>query len=149
KDVSALEVWNEYNGSFCDGPCKTDRASYYTQMLKQTYGALKTANRSLTVAGAAAVPIPIDYFRALFKQGALDELHAIVIHPYRKTREGVEDRISELQALMGKYGKDKPIWATEYGDLADMKKSRDDVARYLVRMTTLLLSAHVERVYWY
>jgi len=50
---------------------------------------------------------------------------------------------------MQRYGKQKPIWATEFGDLADMKKSRDDVARYLVRMSTLLLSARVDRIYWY
>ncbi len=147
--VSALEIWNEYNGSFCNGPCKADRPAYYAQMLKPTYESLKAAEPSLTVAGAAAVPIPIDYFRGLFKAGALDNLDAVVIHPYRKVPEGVEDKIAQLRALMRKYGKEKPIWATEYGDLADMQKSRDDVARYLVRMTALLLSANVERVYWY
>jgi len=148
-EVSALEVWNEYNGSFCDGPCASDRPRYYADMLKQTYSALKASDSTVTVVGAAAVPIPIDFFRGLFRAGVLSNLDAIVIHPYRKTPEGVEDKIAELRTLMVKYGKEKPIWATEYGDLADMKKSRDDVARYLVRMTTLLLSANVERVYWY
>ena len=47
------------------------------------------------------------------------------------------------------YGKPKPIWATEFGDTADMRKNKDDVARYLVRMSTLLLSAGTERIYWY
>jgi len=57
--VSAVEVWNEYSGSFCDGPCRSDRPAYYTAMLKQAYTSLKAANPSLTVAGGAAVPIPI------------------------------------------------------------------------------------------
>ena len=51
--------------------------------------------------------------------------------------------------MMQQYGKPKPIWATEFGDTADMRKSRDDVARYLVRMSTLLLAAGTERIYWY
>src|SRR3546814_10118122 len=33
--LSAVEIWNEYNGSFCKGPCEKDRPHYYTEMLKQ------------------------------------------------------------------------------------------------------------------
>lgn len=147
--VSAVEVWNEYSGSFCDGPCRADRTGYYTAMLKEAYKALKAENPSLTVAGGAAVPIPLDYFDGLFRHGALDAMDAIVIHPYRKTPEGVEDKIEGLRQMMRRYGKEKPIWATEFGDTADMRKNRDDVARYLVRMSTLLLAAGTERIYWY
>jgi Glycosyl hydrolase catalytic core len=147
--VSAVEVWNEYSGSFCDGPCRTDRPAYYAAMLKQTYKNLKAANPSLIVAGGAAVPIPLDYFDSLFRHGALDAMDAIVIHPYRKVPEGVEEKIEGLRQMMTRYGKPKPIWATEFGDTADMHKNRDDVARYLVRMSTLLLAAGTERIYWY
>jgi hypothetical protein len=147
--LSAVEVWNEYNGSFCEGPCRGDRPAYYTAMLKETYAALKAANPSLTVLGGAGVPIPLDYFNGQFKNGALDAMDAIVIHPYRKTPEGVEEKIGELRQAMQRYGKPKPVWVTEFGDLPDMRKSRDDVARYLVRMSTLLLAAKVERIYWY
>jgi hypothetical protein len=146
---SAVEVWNEYSGSFCDGPCRTDRPATYTAMLKQAYKSLKVANPSLTVAGGAAVPIPLDYFEGLFRNGALDAMDTIVIHPYRKTPEGVEEKIADLRQMMRRYGKEKPIWATEFGDTADMRKSRDDVARYLVRMSTLLLASGCERIYWY
>lgn len=146
--VTALEVWNEYNGSFCDGPCRSDRPAYYTAMLKQAYKSLKAANPSAVVAGGAAVPIPMDYFEGLFRNGALDAMDAVVIHPYRKV-EGAEERIEELRQAMARYGKPKPIWATEFGDIPDMKKSRDDVARYLVRMSTALLASGTERIYWY
>jgi hypothetical protein len=147
--VSALEIWNEYNGSFCAGPCRADRASYYASMLQETYRSLKAANPSMTVLGGAAVPIPLDYFGKLFEKGALDAMDAVVIHPYRRQPEGVEQQIASLRQLMTRYGTAKPIWATEFGDLADMRKSRDDVARYLVRMSVLLLSAKVDRLYWY
>jgi hypothetical protein len=147
--VSAVEVWNEYSGSFCDGPCRADRPAYYAAMLKQSYAALKAANPSVTVAGGAAVPIPLDYFDGLFRHGALDAMDAVVVHPYRKSPEGVEDKLQALRQMMQRYGKPKPIWATEFGDTADMHKNRDDVARYLVRMSTLLLAGGTERIYWY
>lgn len=147
--LPAVEIWNEYNGSFCAGPCRQDRPGTYTAMLRDTYSGLKSVKDSLTVLGGAAVPIPLDYYRQLFEKGALDSLDAIVIHPYRKQPEGVEQQIESLRQIMARYGTPKPIWATEFSDLPDMKKSRDDVARYLVRMSTLLLSARVERLYWY
>ena len=147
--LSGVEVWNEYNGSFCDGPCRGDRPAHYTAMLKQAYKALKAANPALVVAGGAAVHIPLDYFDRLFRGGALDAMDAVVIHPYRKIPEGVEEKIAALRQMMARYGKPKPIWATEFGDTANMRKNRDDVARYLVRMSTLLLASGTERIYWY
>jgi hypothetical protein len=62
----------------------------------------------------------------------------------------VEEKIDDLRRMMQRYGKPKPIWATEYGDnTSDMRKSRENVARYLVRMSTMLLAAGTERIYWY
>ena len=147
--LSAVEIWNEYNGSFCAGPCRGDRPAYYTPMLQEAYKSVKAANPLLTVLGGAAVPIPLPYFRGLFDKGALDAMDAVVIHPYRRQPEGVGEQIESLRQLMARYGAQKPIWATEFGDLADMRKNRDDVARYLVRMSVLLLSAKVDRLYWY
>jgi hypothetical protein len=49
---------------------------------------------------------------------------------------------------MSHYGTPKPIWATEFSDIADMRNG-EEAARYLVRMSTLLLSEEVERIYWY
>jgi hypothetical protein len=148
-NVSVVEIWNEYSGSFCEGPCRSDLPAYYTSMLKGAYKTLKTADPSLTVVGGAAVPIPLDYFRHLFENGALASMDAVVIHPYRKQPEGVEQQIELLRQAMARYGTPKPIWATEFSDLPDMHKSRDDVARYLVRMSTLLRASNVERIYWY
>jgi hypothetical protein len=149
KQLSAVEVWNEYNGDFCQGPCREDRPAYYASMLKEAYAKLKVANPSLTVLGGAGVPIPLDYFQGLFKNGALDAMDAIVIHPYRKVPEGVEEKIDDLRQAMQRYGKSKPIWATEFSDFPDMRDNRDNAARYLVRMSTLLLAAKVDRIYWY
>jgi hypothetical protein len=147
--LRAVEIWNEYNGSFCDGPCRYDRAGAYAAMLRAAYRRIKAEAPSVTVLGGAGVPIPLDYYRALFEKGALASMDAIVIHPYRKQPEGVEQEIDALRRLMARYGAPKPIWATEFSDLSDMRKSRDDVARYLVRMSVRLLAAKVDRIYWY
>jgi hypothetical protein len=147
--LRAVEIWNEYNGSFCDGPCRFDRAGAYAAMLRDAYRRVKAEAPSVTVLGGAGVPIPLDYYRSLFEKGALASMDAIVIHPYRKQPEGVGQEIEALRRLMARYGAPKPIWATEFSDLSDMRKSRDDVARYLVRMSVRLLAAKVNRMYWY
>jgi hypothetical protein len=147
-EVRAYEVWNEYNGSFCNGPCRGDRPGFYTLMLKEAYESLKAVDPSLTVLGGAGVPIPLDFFRGQFEDGALAAMDAIAIHPYRKRPEGVEEKIQALRDLMSQYGTPKPIWATEFSDISDMRNG-EEAARYLVRMSTLLLSAKVERIYWY
>ena len=133
QQVRWLEVWNEYNGSFCAGPATQDRPRYYTQMCKAAYQSIKEVRPDITVLGAAAVSIPLPYFESIFKQGGIDSMDAVVVHPYRGRPEGVEGEIAELRELIKKYNhdKEKPIWATEYG-FGD--KDPCEPARYLVRI---------------
>jgi hypothetical protein len=150
--IRALEIWNEYNGSFCKGPALKDRPKYYTQMLRAAYARIKTAHPNVTVVGGALVKIPMPYIEKLFKAGALQSMDAIAVHPYRATPEGVEREVGNLIELMKKYnnGQAKPIWVTETGNFSDHSISRAANASYLVRMYTLLLTQpEVARVYWY
>src|SRR5262249_51552666 len=62
-NLGAVEIWNEYNGSFCSGPCRKDRPGTYSAMLQDAFKSVKTVKDSLTVLGGAAVPIPLDYYR--------------------------------------------------------------------------------------
>jgi hypothetical protein len=148
EQIRWVEVWNEYNGSFCAGPAAEDRPRFYTQMCREAYRRVKAIRPDVTVLGAAAVSVPIPYFEAIFKQGGLDSMDAVVIHPYRGRPEGVERDVAELRRLIARYsgGREKPIWATEYGQGgADPREP----ARYLVRMSVLMLSEGVQRMYWY
>ena len=147
--VHAIEIWNEYNGTWCEGPCTSDRPRFYGEMLKRAYTEAKQLNPELTVVGGATVLIPLPFFEALFNSGALDFMDAVSVHPYRSVPEGVEKDINALRGLIRVHngGRDKPIWATEIG--SGETTNRLDVARYLTRMITLLLSADVQRVYWY
>jgi hypothetical protein len=160
-----LEIWNEYNGSWAPPSARESlesRYTTYTAMLKAAYGKIKALRPDVQVLGGACVLIPLPYLEGIFKLGGLDYMDAVVIHPYRGQPEGVEREVDELQALIRKYndGKDKPIWVTETGQHAQksfdweagkglFEKGRQDGARYLTRMYTLLLTRHVARIYWY
>lgn len=151
RQITALEVWNEYNGTWCAGPAAGDRPAFYTAMLKAAYLRLKAARPDVTVLGGAAVLAPLPWFEDLFKHGALSYLDAIVIHPYRGRPEGVENDVAALNAAMkqANHGVAKPIWATECGNSGDLEPARRASARYLGRLMTLLRASGVARMYWY
>ena len=149
--IRTLEIWNEYNGSFAEGPVTEDRPRYYTQMLKRAYREIKAARPEVEVLGGAVVKVPLPYLENLFQHGALKYMDAVAIHPYQKQAEGVEQDLDALKSLIRRYngGADKPIWVTESGRQDKSPGGRHEAARYLVRLYTLLLSEDVERIYWY
>jgi len=158
--ISAVEIWNEYNGSFCKGPASKDRADTYARMARVAYRALKEERPDLVVAGCATAGVPLPYLERLFAQGALDSMDVVSVHPYRYDAEpeGIEAEIAGLQELIKRYshGRPKPVWVTEIGwgtkaaaapgDLAIDERTQ---ASFLVRAYALLISAGVERIYWY
>jgi hypothetical protein len=150
--VPALEIWNEYNGSFCQGPADKDRPRFYTRMLQTTYEQIKAKHPEVQVIGGAAVKVPLPYFEKMFKLGALQYMDGIAVHPYQPTPEGVERELAALVELMQKYhhGQARGIWVTECGTWEDQSDERASAASYLVRMYTLLLTQpEVQRIYWY
>lgn len=158
-EVRAVEVWNEYNGSFAKGPATQDRAGTYTRMLGAAYDAIKASHPDVTVVGGGTAGVPLPYFEKIFAAGGLAKMDAVSIHPYRTDfpPEGLEDQIAALRALMTRYGGgDKPIWVTEIGWGVRPPAANGDIdidpnrqAAFLVRAFTLLVSAGVHHVYWY
>jgi hypothetical protein len=160
KQIQAVEIWNEYNGSFCKGPAAQDRAGTYLQMLRVVYTAIKRERPDVTVAAGATSGIPMPYWEELLTGGGLAFMDALSIHPYRYDLppEGLETDIAGLQDLVKKYngGKSKPIWVTEIGwgtrtsaAPGDLAIDDEMQAKFLVRAYALLFSADVKRVYWY
>jgi hypothetical protein len=151
QQIKTLEIWNEYNGSFCTGEATSDRPRYYTQLLKAAYTAIRKVRPDVTVIGGAAVLIPPPWFEHLFQDGALDDLDAIAIHPYRADPEGVEREVAALEDMAKQYnhGQAKPIWATENGRLFSDPDARAELARYMPRQCALLLAAGVQKIDWY
>ena len=158
--IRAVEIWNEYNGSFCTGPASKNRAQSYARMAQAAYRALKKERPQIVVAGGVTAGVPLPYFERLFSIGALNSMDVVSIHPYRfnSPPEGIEDDVAALQSLIRRYnhGNPKPIWVTEIGwgtkpasASMDLAIDQGVQASFLVRAYTLLLSAGVERIYWY
>lgn len=148
--VGAVEVWNEINGTFCSGPCKTDRAGTYAALLEDSYAALKADNPNLIVVGGAAVKVPLPWFEALLARGAAQHWDAVAVHPYMEPEDAGRN-IAALRRMLDAAGSQAPIWATEFGTGAGRTDAQDrrDTAAYLVRMAVVLRAAGVERLYWY
>jgi hypothetical protein len=158
--VKAVEVWNEYNGTFNHGPASEHRSSTYLEMLRATYVAIKRERPDVIVVGGATAGVPLPYWEKLMAGGGLDYMDALSVHPYRygSAPEGIEDEIVDLRHLVLKYhhGRTMPIWVTEIGWYLKPSKAPGDLlidektqAEFLVRAYALLLSADVARTYWY
>ncbi|WP_293677602.1 glycosyl hydrolase [uncultured Phenylobacterium sp.] len=145
--VEEVEIWNEFNGdNFVTGPAAADKATAYTELLKVVYTTVKAAHPEVVVLGGAAHSVATGYLEDLFERGALDYMDAVAIHPYRSTPEHVDDELRHLTETMARYGAPKPIYATEFGNQFSDAAAAPD---YLVKMVTMMSSAHVAESYWY
>ena len=158
--VPAVEVWNEYNGSFCKGPATQDRAATYVRMLRAADTRLKQTTPGVFVLGGGTAGVPLPYWKKLLRAGGLRWMDGVSIHPYRydSPPEGIEDDVARLSTLIQQYdgGRPKPIWVTEYGWFlkpraapGDLVVTEADQAKFLVRGDALLLSAGVQKSFWY
>lgn len=145
--VQEVEIWNEFNAdNFVSGPVTTDKPYYYTDLLKTVYATVKAAHPEVTILGGAAHSVATGYLEDLFEHGALEYMDGVALHPYRNAPEHVDDELQRLTAVMERFGGAKPVYATEFGaEFADPAAAPD----YLVKMVTMLSSAHVAESYWY
>ncbi len=158
--IKTVEIWNEFNGSFCKGPDTQDRAGSYFALLKTAHDRIKRDRPDVIVVGGGTAGIPLPYLEKLFRLGALEHMDALSVHPYRFDRppEGLELDLQRLNDLVRQYnhGRTMPIWVTEIGwgtkasvAPGDLEITDSRQASFLVRAYALLVSAEVERVYWY
>jgi hypothetical protein len=156
-ELQAVEVYNEYNGTFSNGPCARN-ASCYAQLLRYTYQAIKSVRPDITVIAGATFGIDLGWFKELFAAGGLSYADAISIHPYsilfidppevRRIAENIQDLQSLIQANY--HGEAKPIWITEIGWSTALDLTTEaEQAHYLVRSMALSLSVGVQKIFWY
>jgi len=148
--AGAVEIWNEYNGAFADGPVLKDRPRFYGEMLKTAYRGIKSVRRAVPVVGGGVAGIPLPYFKRLFDDGALADMDVVQIHPYFDVPEDAEYDVADLRRMLDarSSGGRKAIWATEVGSYGP-HDGRRQTAEDLVRLYVVLLSEGVERIYWY
>lgn len=163
QQLRAVEVWNEFNGAFSNGP-GAKRPEAYLKILKATYHAVKEEQPDLQVIGPAAVTLPYSWLERLFALGALEYLDGVSVHPYIFPRQpdthqdSLDALLDKLQVLIRRYndGQPKPLHLTEFGWPTQNNQGhfKDGVsvtrqARYAVRSSVLALAAGAEKLYWY
>lgn len=157
KQLKAVEVYNEYNGTLSNGPCARDPGCY-TRLLCMTYQAIKAVRPDITVVGGAVFGNDVDWFKQVFADGGLSCMDVVSDHPYTALYiaspevQGLEENMQNLQQLIQQYnhGQSKPIWITEMGwTTATLYVSEQTQANFLVRGMILGLAAGVQKIFWY
>ncbi|MEW6356497.1 MAG: hypothetical protein AB1696_09235 [Planctomycetota bacterium] len=158
KQIEWVEVYNEYNISFCRGPAAS-KPTNYVEMLKKTHVAVKDIRPDVTVVGCATAGVPFKWLEDVFRLGGLNCMDVVSIHPYHQPHPpegndktwGMDRKVNAVADLIRKHngGASKPIWVTEVGWPTDAKFSEETQAEYLVRCYVLLLSAGAEKIFWF
>lgn len=157
--IHAVEIWNEYNGSFCSGPAE-GRPEFYAGMLQVAYRAIKAVRPDVTVLGCATVHAPPDWIAAVIdngmRQGGHPFMDAVSIHPYGGSPDTLSDDLRGLRAVVRAHAqRDLPVWVTENGwGVAQLTDSapvhtREQQARFLVRAWLEQLAGGVAKMFWY
>lgn len=161
--IRGVEVWNEPNAGGAPwnrGPCRNtppqpnpDNVRCYAELVQAVHEAIKAEHPEVRVVGPATSGLPFGWLELLFKEGALEHLDAVSVHPYRPADppEGLGGQLDQLAELIGRYGTAGSYiselgWATTQGEDGTPERSQ---AQYLVRAYTQTLAAGVERFFWY
>lgn len=160
EELKFIEIWNEYNGGFCPGPAQ-GRPEIYAAMYKEAYKAVKKVRPDVKVLACSTVGAPIDWIKKAVTAIGPDKVDGVAIHPYRYhiPPEGLAEEILQVRAMLRgiNNSKDIPVWVTEQGWYARVKKnkkwnkgiSRHQQACYLVRSYLEQLAGGASKIYWY
>lgn len=150
--IRYYEVWNEPNGNqFWLAP---PDGKEYAAALKAAYLEIKKADPEAFVIAGAVAGTDLYFLEELFKQGGLDYMDALSIHPYRggspERTKYLED-IERHRTLMLKYGALKELWITETGyPTSTGYYTNNQQAQYLVRYHVQSMSSgFIRMIDWY
>lgn len=161
--IQAWEVWNEPNTSFFWRPAVGVDA--YTDLLKKTYLAVKTANPKAKVilgglspgnGGSIADSVSAaDFLSLIYQGGGGGFFDAVAYHAYGEgtLEDWLADALLGIRYVMDSNGEvAKPVWITEMGCYTKGPGSVSEAwqAEYLREARTFLAQIpSIERVYWY
>lgn len=151
--IDHFEIWNEYNGGM--GNPLRQPPEVYAKMLKAAYEEIKKANPSATVVGCSTSVVDLGWIERVLKAIGPDYMDAVSVHPYgfpaSPESAGLEDNMKNTHELLKRYGKDMPVWSTEYGYPTYKEGVSEDVgAAYLARAFMIFNSiSSDDKVFWY
>jgi hypothetical protein len=154
KDI-LWEIWNEPNLRQFWNPQPS--ADDYSKLVAATAPRVKKADPTGLVVAPATSGIPFDWLEQCFKQGLLNHIDVLSVHPYRsKPPETVIADYTALRELIGRYapkGRQIPVISGEWGysnvnwdknPLSDQQQ-----AQYLARMFLTNLYQGIAVSIWY
>jgi len=145
--ISQFELGNEFNApNFLKGPFEDDPEGYFAALAKEVAAEVDRVAPDVEMICTGAHSVALGYFRKLFEAGALESCDAISVHPYRDMPEYVDRELDRLRALMREFGREVPIYVTEFGKWFDDAAEAPD---YLMKMATLLGASDIEAAWWY
>lgn len=154
-DVTAVEVYNEFNIGFNDGACGRTPACYI-QLLKATSDAIRAKHPDVTVSGPAAAQAMTTWNFEAIDEGVLPYVDAYTAHPYQRPSPPEVNLPAELDALKAKIaanntGEPMPMWISEIGWGTHIGGGTTEAqqADYSIRTHVLAQASGVERLYWY
>ncbi|MBY0196835.1 cellulase family glycosylhydrolase [Priestia megaterium] len=156
------EIYNEPNGGFWTP--QNNSSINYTDAVKRTAPLIKRNDPSGMVVApalAGAGEIPLMWLEETFKEGILEYIDAVSVHPYRHNNpETVIADYKKIRALISKYtDKDIPIISGEWGysSLSNWNGKGNNAvvssqviqAQYLTRMFLINHSQNISLTIWY
>jgi hypothetical protein len=149
------EIWNEPNISFWKP--KPD-VQQYTALALATCKAIREVDAQATIIAPATSGFPWEFLEKFFAAGALEQLDAVSVHPYRNYSQGPETAAADyqkLRALLEKYASNEakkkiPILSGEWGYASHSKGvSLETQAAFAVRQQLANLLQGVPLSIWY
>jgi polysaccharide biosynthesis protein PslG len=157
KDIQYWEVWNEFNGSFYEGP---NKAKEYADLVVAAYDTAKKIDPNVKIAMSVA-NFDVAFLDAAIKAGAAGHFDLVCVHPYENLgslAEGGEagylSLAQNLRDMLKANGQpvDTPLWITEVGYPAPIKaEPKGDAleAEILAKGFVLSLAQGFQRVFWF
>ena len=95
--------------------------------------------------------MPVPYLESVFNSGGLACMDGIAIHPYIPLPENLWRDVGETRELIKKYnnGREKPIYATEYGWASWNTDNPQQIGKFLVRGSVIMNAQNVRSMHWF
>ncbi|HUT46247.1 MAG TPA: cellulase family glycosylhydrolase [Sedimentisphaerales bacterium] len=149
------EIWNEANIKQFWSPQPS--VDDYCKLVEASASRIRNADPSGQVVAGATSQIPLGWFEGCFKNGLLNWIDVLSVHPYRsQPPETVIQDYAKLRGLIARYaptGKQIPVISGEWGySNLNWDKSRlteQQQADYLVRMFLVNSYQNIPVSIWY
>ena len=149
------EIWNEPNIKqfWMPQPSGDD----YSKLVEAAAPRIRQADPNAQILAGATSQIPLEWFEGCFKNGLLNWIDALSVHPYRsqppETVIGDYARLRELIARYAPAGKKIPVISGEWGysnlNWDKSRLSEQQQADYLVRMFLINAYQNIPVSIWY